>query len=107
MALRIPLKQVSSQSLSVLLGAQECVIKLYHRGSLYADLYVSGINIFRGVPCRNRIGLKLYDYLNFNGNLVFIDLDGEEDPDFKGLDERFILLYLDENEALIWGKEDV
>ena len=51
--LKIPLKQVPSQKLRVVLGGQNCTINLYYRfGNTYMDLVVGEIG---RASCRERV----------------------------------------------------
>lgn len=96
----IPLNQVSNQELSIVLDEQNCTIKLYYRGNaFYMDLYIDGNIIFYGSICFNKVGIKIYPYLPFKGQLVFIDIDGNSDPEISGLDTRYILQYFSETEV--------
>lgn len=102
--IEIPLRPEPNQSLQIILGTQNCTLRLITRGeSLYSDLAVSdGIAtlVWAGVICRNRVGLKLYEHERFRGQLVFVDLESNDDPQWTGLGLRWRLIYLEESEAL-------
>ena len=66
----VPLRQEPNQSLQIVLGEQNCTFRFISRGvNLYCDLAVDQTVIWAGFICRNLVGLKLYDYLAFRGQL--------------------------------------
>lgn len=103
--IRIPLRPTPNQSLQIVLAGQNCTLRLYTRAQdgaehLYCDLAVEQALVFGGVICRDMVELKLYGYLPFAGQLFFVDMQGDADPDWRGLDDRFRLVYLPEGETL-------
>ena len=105
--IEIPLAQTPNQSFNIVLGEQNCTIRIITRkpgdeqipGGTYVDLAVGEDTIFGGVIARDRVGLKLYPYLPFSGQLVFADLEGAQDPQYTGFGERWRMFYLTEEEA--------
>lgn len=90
-----------SQSISVDLAGQQCVIRLIQRPSyIYMDLTVNGIPIIQGVPCLYGNKIVRYSYLGFKGDLVFIDNDGQSDPYWEGLGSKYTLYYIEESELV-------
>jgi hypothetical protein len=89
-----------SQTLSVTLNAQSCQIAVYRLGvddnvHLYLDLSVAGVPIITGKVCRNLDRMLLgSEYRGFQGDLMFIDTQGDTDPVYTGLGTRYELLYL-------------
>lgn len=97
----IPLESLKSQSVSVELAGQLCVIKLIQRASfIYMDLTVNGNPIMQGVPCLYGNKMVRYSYLGFIGDLVFLDNVGAHDPSYEGLGGRFVLYYIGGNELV-------
>lgn len=97
----IPLEPQKSQSVSVDLAGQRCVIRLIQRKSfMYMDLTVNGNHIMQGVPCLYGNKMVRYSYLGFQGDLVFLDNVGQQDPSYYGLGGRFILYYIEESELV-------
>lgn len=97
----IPLEPQKSQSVSVDLVGQRCVIRLIQRESfIYMDLTVNGNPIMQGVPCLYGNKMVRYSYLGFQGDLVFLDNVGQLDPTYDGLGGRFILYYIEESELV-------
>lgn len=97
----VGLQAVKSQTLLVTLGGQQCTIRLIQRESfLYMDLSVNNMPVFQGVPCLYGNKMVRYAYLDFKGDLVFIDSQGENDPTYDGLGGRYTLYYIEENELV-------
>ena len=64
------------------------------------DLTVNEVPIMQGVPCLYGNKMVRYSYLGFKGDLIFIDNDGESDPQWEGLGSRYLLYYIEENELV-------
>lgn len=97
----ISLENLKSQSVMVNLAGQSCVIRLVQRVSaIYMDLTLNGTPIFQGVPCLYGTRIVRYSYLGFKGDLVFLDNEGESDPSWDGLADRFPLYYITEAELV-------
>ncbi|MEB0359554.1 hypothetical protein VC566_00615 [Citrobacter freundii] len=97
----ISIEPKKSQTLSINVAGQLCVIRLIQRESfMYMDLTVNGYPIMQGVPCLYGNKMVGYSYLGFKGDLVFIDNDGQSDPFYEGLGSRYILYYIEENELV-------
>lgn len=96
MALIIPLRAVPNQTLTVLLGNQNCRINVYQKFfGLYLDLAIGSTPIVAGVVCENANPIVRYAYLGFVGDLAFIDTQGSADPVYTGLGSRWQLAYLE------------
>jgi len=90
----VPLTPVASQTFTVQLNAQNCVINLYQKSTgLFIDLTADGNVIVDTMLCLNAVGIVRELYLGFDGQLVFIDTQGNNDPDYTGLGSRYILTY--------------
>lgn len=91
----IPLAAVPSQTLSVILGGQPCKIAVYQLSSgVFLDLTVTGVLLVSCAICRDRTAVLRYPYINFVGDLAFVDTQGSSDPDYTGFGTRFQLGYL-------------
>jgi hypothetical protein len=64
---------------------------------LYCDLTLDSTVLWTGVRCMYATPIKSANYINFIGNLVFIDVSGTNDPTYDGLMSRYFLVYLDAN----------
>lgn len=92
----IPLVATPSQTLNVQLGDQSCRIDVRQRRTgLFVDLYVRDVAIFQGVKALDRCKLVREGYLDFTGELFFTDTHGNDDPDYTGLGDRFLLIWSD------------
>ena len=60
---------------------------------LFCDLAVNGTPVWYGMRCESFVAMKHYTYINFIGQLFFIDTQGIDDPDYTGLGSRFVLTY--------------
>lgn len=101
---KIPLKNTPSQKLRVVLAEQNCTISIYWRfGNTYMDLMVNDGIVEQGAICRNRQSIVKIAQHIFSGTLCFLDLLGDNDPDYTLFNERYILLYVPANEALPGG----
>ena len=90
----LPLSAVPSQTFSVLLHYQTCLINLYQKSTgLYFDLFINNSPVIQSMLCLNEVGLVRESYLGFVGQLVFVDMQGSSDPTYDGLGSRYLLTY--------------
>lgn len=102
----IPLSAVPNQQVTVTLADQVCLIHVYQKGNdppfigLFVDLYVNDSLIIGGVFCENKNRIVRSSYLGFAGDLVFVDREGSNNPDYRGLGPagRYRLVYITEAE---------
>ena len=95
MALKVPLQAVPNQSLNPSLGGQAVQLNLYQKSTgLFCDVLVSNVAVVTGALCENLNRLVRDAYLNFSGDLVFMDTQGLDDPVYSGLGTRWLLFYL-------------
>jgi len=93
--IQIPLQAVASQVLSIVLGGQNTQLNIYSKfGTLYMDVSVNNSPIILGVQCQNGNRIVRSVYLGFQGDLIFVDTQGSSNPNFEGLNSRFLLQYL-------------
>ena len=97
----VPLAQVPSQTLNILLSGQAVTINLNTKFyGLFMDVLSGGVNIINGVLCLNQNYIVRSLYLGFQGDFVFWDTKGSSDPSYTGLygpsnqNGRYQLLYL-------------
>lgn len=101
MVLEIPLRPLPGQKLFVVLNGQNCYFKvLSRRGHLFCGLTIDEAPVFDGMLCRDRLPLKQSRIQPLIGNLVFVDMDGEENPAWEGLGTRFRFIYFTDDETL-------
>ena len=91
---KVPLTKEPSQEFQITLGEQNCTLGVYQKDeNVYVNLWVGGNPIFLGVSALDRVGLKGFDYMGFKGQLWFEDQNGNENPDYSGFNDRYILYY--------------
>jgi hypothetical protein len=97
MIVQIPLSAIPWQEFDIVLNGQNCTISLRQIAeSLFCDLTVDGVEIFKGRICEDDSPINLYPSRYFTGTLFFEDTKGAENPQYQGLNSRWILLYDDE-----------
>lgn len=93
----IPLGQVPSQSVNVLLAGQPCTIELrLMRGRQYFGLSVNGEVICRNVLMVNRSRIVRAPYTGFIGDFAAIDTQGDASPEYTGWGTRWLLAFSDD-----------
>lgn len=98
--LLIPLSPLPAQIVNVPLANQVCQIEVAEKFfGTFLDLYVNNTLIIGGVICQNLNPIVRQRYLGFNGDLMFVDTQGNDDPEYSGLGSRFQLLYLTADEV--------
>lgn len=91
----IPLRSVPYQEVAVVLNGQACLIWVYQQSTgLFVDLKKNGNPIVYGVIGQDNNRIVRDTYLGFDGDLIFIDTQGTEDPTYQNLGSRFFLAYL-------------
>jgi hypothetical protein len=95
----VPLQAVPSQIIAVTLGTQLCQLNVYQKSTgLFIDVYVAGQLILGGAICQDRNRIMRSSYLGLNGDLVFIDQEGTDDPFYTGIGSRYLLFFLNNND---------
>lgn len=95
----IPLTAVPAQSFAVVLNGQNCGINVYQKSTgMLLDLLVNGVPVITCVLCRDRVKLIRQAYLGFVGDLSFVDTEEADDPQYQGLGNRWLLMYLEETD---------
>lgn len=96
MSLVIPIQPVPSQQISCVLNNQNCQISIYQKdSSVYVDIAVNGVNMCAGCLALNGVPLDSRNsYDGFQGNLLFVDTQGSDDPQYTGFGTRWQLVYL-------------
>jgi hypothetical protein len=91
----IPLGSLPTQTQSTQLGNQSCTINVFTKTTgLYLDLYVSDAPVVLGALCLNNDFIVRDDYLGFAGDLFFVDMQGDSDPTYDGLGDRYQLFWI-------------
>lgn len=91
MNLTIPLQQVPNQSVTVVINNSSYDLELNTRlDDLYLSVVKDGIPIVYNRICQNK---------NMIDNFAFIDMDAEENPNYLGLNNRFLLVWTNERNS--------
>ena len=94
---QVPLQSVPNQQLQTVLGGQNCQIAVYQKTQgLFVDLNVNSVDVSTGILALNAIPVCPFNYAPFSGYLMFLDMQGSDDPTYTGLGSRFLLIYLTE-----------
>lgn len=104
--LLIPLQAVPAQTVTVRLNDQVCQLNVYQKFfGLFCDISVNNTLIIGGVICLDRNRIKRSVYLDFDGDLAFIDTQGTQNPDYTGLgpDGRYRFVYLNDEDLEVLG----
>jgi hypothetical protein len=92
----IPLKAVPSQSESVILSGQPCVISLNELdGRQYLSLSLNGTVICQNVLMVNRSYIVRAAYTGFIGDIFAYDNQGDDAPVYTGWGTRWVLAFND------------
>lgn len=95
----IPMEAVPNQKMNIVLNQQNCSLRVYQKsGVLYVDLAVGNTPLIFGGMVRDRVNLVRSSYLHFIGNLMFVDTQGRSDPEYTGLNTRWLLIYIGDGE---------
>lgn len=90
----IPLRAEPNQSFSIELDGHIVDFEFLTRGVfLYMNLTVDSVNKVNGIICLNNSNLLLYPNFGVNGKLYFKDTQGNLDPIYYGLNDRWLLIY--------------
>lgn len=91
----IPIQPVASQMVKSVLDGQNFQIGIHQKDQgIFVDVNVDGVDIVVSVIARDAVPIVCRDYAGMDGNLVFIDTQGNSDPIYTGLGTRFALVYL-------------
>ena len=100
----IALQPVPSQKLQVVLNGQQCALSIYVKTQcMFLDLALSGEPVAYAVQCKNLVSLVPTAYLGFAGWLVFLDTQGDENPQYTGLGTRWVLIFFDADDVETYG----
>lgn len=90
----VPLAASPSQTIAIVLAGQNCQISVYYKTTgIFMDLAVNGVQLLSTRLAVNGAFMVASAYLGFIGNLVFIDAQGRENPDYTQFGTRFYLIY--------------
>jgi hypothetical protein len=91
----IPLATFAGQTLVTSPGSQSLGLAIYQKSTgLYVDIANGGAPVLYGVLGRDRVKMVRDAYLGIDGDLMFVDQQGDLDPTYSGLGTRFLLFWL-------------
>lgn len=98
---QIVISALPFQEFSCVLDGQNCVITLRQVAEyLFCDLMVEGVQIFSGRRCCVGTDINCYPTPLFSGRLFFVGTLGNSDPQYEGLNSRWILVYEEAGNAV-------
>ena len=90
----VPIDQIPNQSFDVELNGQRCRFEFITKGVfLYMNLSINEEEKLNGIICLNNTSLIQYVDVGFKGRLYFEDTQGNLDPIYYGLGDRWVLFY--------------
>ncbi|CAK7192661.1 hypothetical protein COMNV_00866 [Commensalibacter sp. Nvir] len=96
----IPLNPLDAQVFSLHLSEDSYRFRLVDRGDvgMMLDVYKNENEGIMGILCLDRVRLIRSAYKRFPGELMFADQQGTMNPYYLGLNQRFLLYYLSDDE---------
>jgi hypothetical protein len=95
----VPVIATPNQIEAVPLDGQSYIVQVSQRSTgLYIDVFMNGEPIILGVLCENRNLIIRNVYLGATGDFYFVDTRGDDDPDYTGLGDRFLLMFAERSE---------
>jgi hypothetical protein len=95
----VPLQAVANQTLTIQLDNQNTQLNIRQTDfGMFMDVLVNNNSIIMGVLCQNMNRIVRDLYLGFSGDLLFFDNQGDTDPYYTGLGDRYVLLYVSSDE---------
>lgn len=92
----IPLEAIPNQSFSIEIEEKTCDFEFITRGAyIYMNLKIDNEDVLNGVICYSGTNLNLYDTTGLKGKIYFKDTQGNLDPVYYGLNDRWLLIYED------------
>jgi hypothetical protein len=97
----IPLVAEPSQTLSIVLGGQNCQLAIYQKSTgVFVDVRINNAPIVLAALALDRNRIVRLDAGQFIGDLSFYDTQSVDDPDYTGFGSRFKLAYLEPQDEL-------
>lgn len=91
----VPLEAVPNQTFAVALADQNVQLNIYQKGDfLYMDVFLNNEAVILAVICQNLNRIVRNRYLGFLGDFMFYDTQGSSDPEYTGLENRYVLYYV-------------
>lgn len=99
----ISLNKVGSQSLGFSNDDQSYRIEIIDRGwtGVNFSIFQQGIPILLNILCLDRTKIIQQSYPLIDGDFMFVDQVGTDNPSYFGFGDRFLLYYLNQDELNI------
>ena len=95
----VPVQPIPNQTFNVTLGNQASTINVYQNSfGLFFDLFLGTTPIVQGILCLNYNLIIRNTYFGYVGDFFFYDTQGQNDPVYTGLAERYFLVYLEQSD---------
>lgn len=93
----IPISAIEAQQFSLTLEDMDYRFRLIDKGKvgIFLDVYYGATPLLMGILCLDRVRLIRSNYLEFPGDLMFVDQQGFDPPSYDGFGSRFLLYYLE------------
>ena len=92
--IKLNLMNVPSQDTTFSINGNKVGVKLLTRGSyLYCSISINDEARLNGIICHNKTNIIQYPIKELQGSLYFEDTQGDSDPIYDGLNDRWILIY--------------
>lgn len=99
--LKIQTNAIPNQTFKTVVDNQNCTITLRTLGGkLYFSLKINDTQIISNQICQNQTKLVPFAYLGLLGHFFFVDEKGSSDPTYDGLNTRYFLMFVSENEIV-------
>lgn len=90
----IPINPIPNQNFEIDLDGQRCEFNFLTRGAfMYMYMKLNNESIIDGAICLNKVNLTNFNEAGFKGKIYFEDTQGDLDPLYWGLNDRWILYY--------------
>lgn len=92
----IPIDKIPNQSFDVNLDGRNFRFEFITKGVfIYMNLSIEEEEKLNGIICLNDVDLIQYNDIGVNGRIYFFDTQGDKNPVYYGLGERWVLFYDD------------
>lgn len=93
----IQISAVEAQQFILTLDGKDYRFRLLDRGSagVFLDVYYGAVPLLTGILCLDRVRLIRSAYLEFPGDLMFVDQQGFNPPSYESFGDRYLLYYLE------------
>ncbi|CAI3955078.1 unnamed protein product [Commensalibacter communis] len=96
----ISLNAIDAQEFSSNFDGTMYSFRLMDKGNagVFMDIYDGVDPVLTGILCLDRVRLVRSAYVNFPGDLMFVDQEGFTHPTYTGFGSRYLLYYLAEGD---------